>query len=63
MVMDQHTPLKVSHDLALDLQQKVESIEEVERCFVHVDYDFRGYDEHVPENYSPLTPGNKKALA
>ena len=53
MVMDQKTPLRVSHDLALDLQQKVEAIPDVERAFVHVDYDFRDVDEHDPNSWSP----------
>mmetsp|Transcript_28729 Transcript_28729/g.86049 ORF Transcript_28729/g.86049 Transcript_28729/m.86049 type:complete len:365 (-) Transcript_28729:25-1119(-) len=61
MVMDAATPLRVTHDLALDLQQRVELIPLVERCFVHVDYDFRTVDEHDPSSWSPGRP-EKKAL-
>ena len=62
MVMDAGTPLKVSHDLALDLQQRVEAIADVERAFVHVDYDFRDVDEHDVQSWSPGHPGAKPAL-
>lgn len=46
VVMDDTTTLKVAHDVALALQQKVEELGEVERCHVHVDYDFRTEREH-----------------
>jgi hypothetical protein len=36
-----------SHDLGMELQYEIESREEVERCFVHIDYESRPYDEHV----------------
>ena len=46
-------PLIQSHDIGMDLQYKIEGLEEVERCFVHIDYEKRDYDEHkvskVPE--------------
>jgi hypothetical protein len=29
------------------LQFEIESREEVKRCFVHIDYETRPYDEHV----------------
>lgn len=38
--------VKEAHDIALGLQQKVEQQSFVERCFVHVDYQVRGYNEH-----------------
>jgi hypothetical protein len=53
---------QVSHDLALDLQQRVEAIADVERAFVHVDYDFRDVDEHDVSSWSPGHPGAKPAL-
>ena len=62
MVMDATTPLRVTHDLALDLQQRVEAIPLVERAFVHVDYDFRTVDEHDPSSWSPGLPEGKKSL-
>ena len=46
VVMPDTTTLRVAHDVALSLQQKVEELEEVERCHVHVDYDFRTEPEH-----------------
>ncbi|TMW65061.1 hypothetical protein Poli38472_009228 [Pythium oligandrum] len=39
--------VKDAHDIALQLQFKVENLEDVERVFVHVDYKARDYDEHV----------------
>ncbi|KAF1328629.1 Cation diffusion facilitator, partial [Globisporangium splendens] len=39
--------VKMAHDIALQLQFKVENLEDVERAFVHVDYKTRDYDEHV----------------
>lgn len=47
VVMPQHTLLKESHDLGMELQFRIEAREEVERCFVHIDYEARDYDEHV----------------
>lgn len=47
IVMDASTLLFESHDLGMDLQYEIEGREEVERCFVHIDYQSRPYDEHV----------------
>ncbi|KAK9817796.1 hypothetical protein WJX72_002302 [[Myrmecia] bisecta] len=38
-----------SHDIALALQHKIEALEEVERAFVHVDYQERDEPEHKVE--------------
>ncbi len=35
-----------AHDIALQLQQSVEAMQKVSRCFVHVDYQKRDHDEH-----------------
>merc|ERR1719238_849382 len=40
--------VKASHDIAIDLQHKVEAMDEVERCFVHVDY--RSRSDEPPEH-------------
>jgi hypothetical protein len=49
--MDEDAPLKVTHDVSQTLQRKVEGLEDVERAFVHVDYD----QEHDPfEEHKPL---------
>ena len=47
IVMDASTLLFESHDLGMELQYEIEGREEVERCFVHIDYQTRPYDEHV----------------
>ncbi|VEU40248.1 unnamed protein product [Pseudo-nitzschia multistriata] len=47
VVMPMDTPLKESHDLGMELQYEIEARGEVERCFVHIDYESREYDEHV----------------
>jgi cation diffusion facilitator family transporter len=47
MIMPETTLLLESHDLGMDLQYEIEALEEVERCFVHIDYERRDYDEHV----------------
>ncbi|RLN92443.1 hypothetical protein BBJ28_00021726, partial [Nothophytophthora sp. Chile5] len=39
--------VKMAHDIALQVQFKVENLEDVERAFVHVDYQSRDYDEHI----------------
>ena len=36
IVLPGHLTVVESHDLALDLQHKIERIEDVERAFVHV---------------------------
>lgn len=47
VVMPQNTLLKESHDAGMELQYEIEAQEDVERCFVHIDYETRDYDEHV----------------
>mmetsp|Transcript_12292 Transcript_12292/g.29269 ORF Transcript_12292/g.29269 Transcript_12292/m.29269 type:complete len:455 (+) Transcript_12292:189-1553(+) len=47
VVMPENTPLKTSHDAGMELQYEIEAQEDVERCFVHIDYETRDYDEHV----------------
>lgn len=47
VVLPKETLLVDSHDLGMELQYEIEGREEVERCFVHIDYEMRPYDEHV----------------
>jgi len=47
VVLPKDTLLFESHDLGMELQYEIEGREEVERCFVHIDYERRPYDEHV----------------
>ncbi|KAH8178699.1 cation efflux family protein [Sarocladium implicatum] len=57
IVMDEETPLRVSHDVAQALQRKVEGLGDVERAFVHVDYE----DSHDPhEEHKPLFEKKEK---
>ncbi|KAI1345389.1 cation efflux family-domain-containing protein [Xylaria sp. FL0043] len=48
IIMDEDTPLKISHDVSQSLQKKFEGLSDVERAFVHVDYDcdHDPYEEH-----------------
>merc|ERR1719356_2142439 len=48
VVMPEDTPLRESHDIGIELQHKIEKMEEVERCFVHIDYQLREHDDHDP---------------
>lgn len=61
VVMPKETLLFESHDLGMELQYEIEGREEVERCFVHIDYELRPYDEHVvskvPELREKYRPG------
>ncbi|GIL43591.1 hypothetical protein Vafri_1293 [Volvox africanus] len=41
--------VRQSHDIALELQHKIEGIDNVERAFVHVDYERRALEEHKVE--------------
>jgi cation diffusion facilitator family transporter len=46
LVMDRRTPLQESHDVGMLLQDRIERLDDCERCFVHVDYEFRQDDDH-----------------
>lgn len=50
----------------MDLQYEIESRPQVERCFVHIDYEAREYDEHVvskvPELMARYRPSRKAAF-
>lgn len=48
--MDENTPLRVSHDVSQTLQRKLEGLSDVERAFVHVDYE---HDHDVHEEHKP----------
>merc|ERR1719188_709508 len=49
VVMPESTTLRESHDVGILLQHKIEGLEDVERCFVHIDYQLRVHDDHDPE--------------
>jgi divalent metal cation (Fe/Co/Zn/Cd) transporter len=46
IVIDQNQTVKESHDVAESLQIKLESLPDVERCYVHIDYE----TDHAPEH-------------
>jgi cation diffusion facilitator family transporter len=46
IVMDPASSLVESHDVAESLQMKLESLPDIERCFVHVDYETSHSPEH-----------------
>jgi hypothetical protein len=48
--MDPDTKLRDSHDVSQSLQRKLEGLADVERAFVHVDYDYSHdiHEEHRP---------------
>jgi divalent metal cation (Fe/Co/Zn/Cd) transporter len=49
VIMPENTILRVTHDLALQLQHRIEALEDCERAFVHVDYERRSALEHKAE--------------
>ncbi|KAJ6520174.1 CDF-like metal transporter [Mycena sanguinolenta] len=51
IVMDANTPLWKAHDVSQSLQEKIEVLPNVERAFVHVDYE----TTHTPEHRKILT--------
>ena len=46
LVLPGDMPLKDAHDIGESLQVKLESLPEIERAFVHLDYD----SNHMPEH-------------
>jgi divalent metal cation (Fe/Co/Zn/Cd) transporter len=47
IVMPAETTLRETHDVAEELQMKLESLPDVERAYVHVDWE----SEHKPEHF------------
>lgn len=47
IVMDPNESLMATHDVAEELQTKLESLPDVERAYVHVDYE----TTHKPEHF------------
>lgn len=47
IVIDQNQTVKESHDCAEALQIKLESLPDVERAYVHIDYE----TSHTPEHF------------
>ena len=49
IALPENMPLRVAHDIGETLEIKIESMEDVERAFVHLDYEW----EHAPEHGNP----------
>jgi len=47
IVMDPNAPLKQCHDVSQQLQDAIEDLPNVERAFVHVDYE----TSHLPVSF------------
>lgn len=46
VVIDANESVQVAHDVAEELQMKLESLPTVERCYVHIDYETSHKPEH-----------------
>lgn len=57
IVMDETTPLKISHDVSQSLQRKLEGLGDVERAFVHVDYE---HEHDITTEHKALYEPRKK---
>jgi hypothetical protein len=64
IIMDETAPLKVTHDVSQTLQRKIEGLEDVERAFVHVDYEQEHdpKEEHKPPHDHPQPRRSLKAV-
>lgn len=62
--MEEDLPLRITHDVAQELQRKLEGLSDVERAFVHVDYehDHDPHEEHKPLYKKKSEKGPKKSL-
>ncbi|KQK05871.1 metal tolerance protein 5 [Brachypodium distachyon] len=47
IVLPRDMPLRDAHDIGEALQEKLESLPEIERAFVHLDYEFTHQPEHA----------------
>lgn len=58
IVLSPDMPLREAHDIGESLQRRIEELGDVERAFVHLDYEFqhRAHDEHAyPSRLRPAT--------
>lgn len=47
IVLPADMPLQAAHDIGESLQEKLELLEEIERAFVHLDYEYTHKPEHA----------------
>lgn len=51
IVLPGDMPLQVAHDIGESLQNKLESLPDIERAFVHLDYEVSHRPEHAGHDY------------
>eukprot|EP00262_Sarcandra_glabra_P007432 TRINITY_DN20239_c0_g1_i1.p1 TRINITY_DN20239_c0_g1~~TRINITY_DN20239_c0_g1_i1.p1 ORF type:complete len:396 (-),score=56.43 TRINITY_DN20239_c0_g1_i1:344-1531(-) len=51
IVLSSDMPLKEAHDIGESLQEKLERLPEIERAFVHLDYEFTHRPEHAQAHF------------
>ena len=47
VVLPEEMPLRRAHDIGESLQNRIEEMEDVERAFVHIDFETAHYPEHA----------------
>ncbi|GAQ87290.1 cation efflux family protein [Klebsormidium nitens] len=62
IVLPGDMPLREAHDIGESLQNKLERLPEIERAFVHLDFEVSHKPEHNP-SLVPPTPGRTQAEA
>lgn len=62
IIMAETTLLRESYDMGMGLQYEIESLPDVERCFVQVDYEARSYDEHVVSQIPELMEKHRPTI-
>ncbi|KAJ9175654.1 hypothetical protein P3X46_014191 [Hevea brasiliensis] len=50
IVLPANMPLEEAHDIGESLQEKLELLPEIERAFVHLDYEYTHKPEHAPSH-------------
>lgn len=63
IVLPEEMTLKEAHDIGEDLQTKLETISNVDRCFVHLDYEFDHAPEHAPKKSIPKSTSQQTQLS
>lgn len=54
VVIDPHETLRKCHDICEDLQNKLQNLLNVDRAFVHIDYETTHRPEHAKKIYNNL---------
>jgi len=56
IVLPHDMSLREAHDIGQELQDLIEQLEDVERCFVHLDWENDHAPEHAPLDLAPAQP-------